>query len=493
MKVKRFTKLALAGVGLAATAATLTTATYAWYVTNSKVEATGVQGSVNNEGAGQLYISLNNQATGQPNKYGTRVTFNSAAASEQLGKYTSDSLLPQTKATSTLNGKLNKANLLVDYTQEQIAAMTAVQKYDNQAAKYNGTLVSSTYYTNAAHTTPATGAYVAATAYYDSEGTQVNGAGTDAANQITPAQYNGTLTSTQYKVDNAGSAFATGVYNQYATYFDKDDVIATGDWVDDNGYKTTDTSIEFRFWLKSGTTTSVTPTFMVDNISNEHVTSQVLTAVSDAFSGDLEMGDSLLADAVKALRMELSIFTGTYDVISLGEGTDTSKIAIVNATRAKEEVFARTGDSADNYEYALVTADIESLAANTTYVVRHYASEVYDVSEIAKNSKGLAAYSTTTTTSYTEYGITDYTDMTSGNWDANKYYYANMDAVPTNTGAEGASTDSSTRTQSSWTSISLDANVDTLLSFKIWLEGSDKDCWDSCKGQDFKFNFEFNA
>lgn len=46
MKLRRFTKLALAGTALAATAATLTTATYAWYVSNAEVKVTGVASQV---------------------------------------------------------------------------------------------------------------------------------------------------------------------------------------------------------------------------------------------------------------------------------------------------------------------------------------------------------------------------------------------------------------------------------------------------------------
>lgn len=76
--------------------------------------------------------------------------------------------------------------------------------------------------------------------------------------------------------------------------------------------------------------------------------------------------------------------------------------------------------------------------------------------------------------------------------DANKYYYAVLGDSPANTTfGTGASTDANSGA-SKWANMSLTANTDTLFEFRIWLEGSDADCWDSCKGQDFTFDFDID-
>ena len=84
MKLKGISKLVLAGTALAATAATLTTATYAWYVTNSTVDATNINGKVSGDSVdGSLFISKNTEvpasetvaAHDAPEKYDTPVSF----------------------------------------------------------------------------------------------------------------------------------------------------------------------------------------------------------------------------------------------------------------------------------------------------------------------------------------------------------------------------------------------------------------------------------
>lgn len=51
------TKLALSGVALAATAATLATSTYAWYTTNTSVEANQISGATADAGEASIFIS----------------------------------------------------------------------------------------------------------------------------------------------------------------------------------------------------------------------------------------------------------------------------------------------------------------------------------------------------------------------------------------------------------------------------------------------------
>ena len=54
------TKLALSGVALAATAATLATSTYAWYTSNTEVSATGMSGTAASTGDASVLISADN-------------------------------------------------------------------------------------------------------------------------------------------------------------------------------------------------------------------------------------------------------------------------------------------------------------------------------------------------------------------------------------------------------------------------------------------------
>jgi hypothetical protein len=57
MKLKGLSKIAIAGAALAATAATLGTSTYAWYVSNQEATATGVVAQMQDSTGGSVYIS----------------------------------------------------------------------------------------------------------------------------------------------------------------------------------------------------------------------------------------------------------------------------------------------------------------------------------------------------------------------------------------------------------------------------------------------------
>ena len=57
MKKSRITKLALSGAAVAALAATFSTSTYAWYVSNKTANVTAVAGSTASSGVGSS-ISL---------------------------------------------------------------------------------------------------------------------------------------------------------------------------------------------------------------------------------------------------------------------------------------------------------------------------------------------------------------------------------------------------------------------------------------------------
>ena len=72
MKLKGLSKIAIAGAALAATAATLGTSTYAWYVSNQTAEATGVVAQMMDSTGGSIYISKNGT------KFSSNITYTSA-------------------------------------------------------------------------------------------------------------------------------------------------------------------------------------------------------------------------------------------------------------------------------------------------------------------------------------------------------------------------------------------------------------------------------
>lgn len=90
-------------------------------------------------------------------------------------------------------------------------------------------------------------------------------------------------------------------------------------------------------------------------------------------------------------------------------------------------------------------------------------------------------------------GTPTYTRFTapSDDSDANIYYYQLLGQVPQgcteNTGASPAApTDT-------WTQVTLAADTPVMITITIWLEGTDKDCFDSCINQSFDLKFDFEV
>lgn len=75
---------------------------------------------------------------------------------------------------------------------------------------------------------------------------------------------------------------------------------------------------------------------------------------------------------------------------------------------------------------------------------------------------------------------------TPGSADAQDYYNALLGKLPDG----GDTQDDPTAT---FTTITVVANKPTKLSFKVWLEGRDSLCFDSCAGQTFTFDFKFTT
>lgn len=88
--------------------------------------------------------------------------------------------------------------------------------------------------------------------------------------------------------------------------------------------------------------------------------------------------------------------------------------------------------------------------------------------------------------------ISGYTPTTADDWkdgttNAHTYY----DAV--NGGDADAGISETTPAKTTFDSITVVAGEDTLITVRVWLEGTDTACFDSCSGQDFSINFAFTT
>ena len=340
MKLKGLTKLILAGTALAATAATLTTSTYAWYVTNSTVTVSGIDG-----------------------------TTASAKTSDNL-------LVAQYIATPTTAGVYNGAYMA---------------KLDSVDAKRIDPLKPQTYITDTRTTTyvSATGKYVAGTTYYNSSaGTQTVDTSSFEVGVTDVSSYFVASQSQSFSKDSWGSktwknnlgnelvsttyVAATGKYVAGTTYYTTNEGTATVDTssfedgvTDVSSYfvaqtSGTETLITFKYWLKgastNGNSLTVYPTLTVTN-----TTAQADLEKQRAYSATagVSMGDEFFVDAVYALRMTITkaVYSGT--------GAD----RVVGA----EEVVAENLSVSDfAYSYTSALSGIEgysnsSLEANTYY------------------------------------------------------------------------------------------------------------------------------
>jgi len=101
MKLKSLRKLALSGVALAAAATTLGTSTFAWYVTNATATATGVQGTAQAGGTGNVLVAQASTADSKVNGHGEfkqNIVFDTT---NYTSTTTSAGLLPTTPVTAS--------------------------------------------------------------------------------------------------------------------------------------------------------------------------------------------------------------------------------------------------------------------------------------------------------------------------------------------------------------------------------------------------------
>jgi len=408
MKLKGISKLVLAGTALAATAATLTTATYAWYVTNKTVTATGVQGQVAGEALeGSLFIAKDKGATTEPGNYGTEITLVGIERGTDLqeGNYYNDQLDAQSIATADI----------YDECPADLAAWAANTKYYTEdAGEY--TLVDQT-----AVTTPAAG-----TTYYTQR-------------------------------------------------------CAKGDWVDKEGKKITGSLLTFKMWLKASAAGTASVILTVDNKTEAAIKQTALTG--SGLPNTITQGSQFAVDAVTAMRLRVTQQNG-LDAAGYLEATG---VTSTNFDDLKNKLYTKS--AGDEY----VPAKDATFSDSATYYEKALLdSKTYQLDKAAKDVTG-GAYDTTKTTAASQFN-----DLASG--DAGVYFKNILGYAPYNTSGfgaadqtstTGASTDGNTGAANAIASFTLKENVDTLVTFEVWLEGSDAQCFDSCKGQTFDFDFKY--
>jgi hypothetical protein len=194
--------------------------------------------------------------------------------------------------------------------------------------------------------------------------------------------------------------------------------------------------IEFKVWVKNSKDATIVPEFGIENATTDAnlktqtaYNPQGLPTKKAGADTAVKSGDSFTVDAIQALRMEI-----------------TKKSAVTYSTPE---------------------------------------TEIYKVAEMAKTTALNGTYTT------------DATKFATGG-DANLYYKNMKNAVAYNTTADtGVSKDVSGAVYSgekeAWSNFAVKADEDVLVSFRIWLEGADKDCWDSCINQTFNFNLKFTV
>jgi len=256
---------------------------------------------------------------------------------------------------------------------------------------------------------------------------------------------------------------------------------AENKWLDAYGNETTPSFIEFKYWLTSDKGGDVDFTLMVDNITETAIPQKALTSTglpTTDGSTKVAKGASFTVDAVYALRMDITkaYQDDTYEEVTVSSGSP-------------KDLGLYT-ESAGSYT---LTNDT-TVQSGTKYYKKYTAGVAQDlatikVAEIAKNMDG-TNYDTSKTTAVMTHNV----DFVKADGDANGYFASAMNSlVPYN---YDSNTTSKEKVETGLTSLSqmhIEPEKNMLLTFRIWLEGSDSDCFDSCKGQNFDFAFKFQA
>ena len=229
---------------------------------------------------------------------------------------------------------------------------------------------------------------------------------------------------------------ANDAYDEDATY--KVASLATtriDAWVDAQGAVQANPYVEFKIWINNTSGTGVTvDTFKVTNTTlAADQTTQTVYSRNGLPTAVTANDTTFSVDAVDSLRF--AVMNSAYtEAVGEGEGT----IAAANWTIYDKTTFA------SNY----------SIANGLTF-----------------------------------------TNPAGG--DANNYYFKILKEVPFGCTTSGSGDATTVTSPADPTSVTFDsvttaaANVYNCLTFRVWLEGTDKSCYDTCRGQTFTFEITF--
>lgn len=252
MKRRFATKLMLSGAALAVSAATLVSTTYAWYVQNSQVTATGITGSVKDSEASSIYIAK-------------AATISAGSISAEWGpsvvldntNYVNGGLYPVTLtgATSALAGTFKDVNNTDLTTYAETSSFVyggTYYKFDDPNYTKEFTIeIGTTYYKDSAHTQTAS-SFLPGNTYYFDDGTQA------------------------FTIDAAPVKYYT---------------LPT---------------MTFSLYVMSTTNTKVRPYVIVENKSTVNNQTAYRTIKYDT-TNKINQGDEFWVDAVQALRMQIAV------------------------------------------------------------------------------------------------------------------------------------------------------------------------------------------
>lgn len=238
--------------------------------------------------------------------------------------------------------------------------------------------------------------------------------------------------------------------------------------------------MEFKIWLMStDDVASTTMTLKVTNTTTTATAPDKQTAYTTVgMGGAHEVGDKFLLNAAEALRIAYIEDDYTFTEV---ETPDVADIATYYEKASSNGVangnYVLTTDTAldSNKKYYTKAAN----ATSTDY-------KIFGVNEV------------TTTESNTSAEVTF--DASTG-MDANEYYYGVMGKFAVGTTGTTSYTYSvaaptlnlptKNQTGAGYATLALRANEAKKLTFRVWLEGTDAQCFDCCSGQNFSFEIAF--
>ena len=180
-------------------------------------------------------------------------------------------------------------------------------------------------------------------------------------------------------------------------------------------------------------------------------------------------------------------------ILSTDEATSSINIEATLANTTSESL-TQTVYAAGDYLPTTVTKQIgQTFTADAVYAL---AAEITSQAANETNT-GLGTDPATSLTSGSLKSLfdPDYSTkegMVTGG-DANQYYQAVLGTVPFGTAASTGVSSRNADAESAWTELEVTAGTAQQIVIRIWLEGADSDCWDSCRKQTFTLDLNFTV